>query len=289
MTTQTNRIDQMFEQRPGQWPALVCFITAGDPGLAHTVPVMHALVRGGASMIELGMPFSDPMADGPVIQGASERALARGADLKYVLRCVAEFRENDQTTPIVLMGYLNPLERYGFDVFCQQAHDAGIDGLLIVDLPPEEAACITDHSAALDLKQIFLVAPTTSADRLAAISAVASGFIYYVALKGITGAANLDAGDVARHTESIREKSALPVAVGFGIKSRDDIQSLRDAAAAVVVGTALVGELAEGCRAKSDNTTDACDVESAITIAENFAKRLSHAEADSAAAAKGAI
>ncbi|MFK7955136.1 MAG: tryptophan synthase subunit alpha [Lysobacterales bacterium] len=289
MTALTNRIDQMFAERQGQWPALVCFVTAGDPGLAHTVPVMHALVRGGASMLELGMPFSDPMADGPVIQAASERALARGADLEYVLGCVAEFREQDRVTPIVLMGYLNPLERFGFEAFCARASAAGVDGLLIVDLPPEEAACITDHSAALNLKQIFLVAPTTSGDRLNAISAVASGFIYYVALKGITGAANLDAEDVARHTAAIREKSALPVAVGFGIKSQDDIQSLKETAAAVVVGTALVSELAEVGATSAGEGKDPSDVGAATTIAENFAKRLSQAEANPAKAAEGAV
>ncbi len=257
-----NRIDQLFAARSGGDPALVCFLTAGDPGLDSTVPAMHSLVRGGASMLELGMPFSDPMADGPVIQAASERALARGADMAYVLRCVTEFRQEDQQTPVVLMGYLNPIERFGFERFCQEASTAGVDALLIVDLPPEECGCVTDHSAKLNMKQIFLVAPTTSAARLDAIAGAAGGFIYYVSLKGITGAANLDTTDVARRVAAIRERSELPVAVGFGVKTRADVLALAGVADAVVVGSALVQSM-------HDAGPDA-----ATAVAERFAREL---------------
>lgn len=257
-----NRIDALFAARDGGDPELVCFLTAGDPGLESTVPAMHALVRGGASMLELGMPFSDPMADGPVIQAASERALARGADMSYVLRCVEEFRGGDQRTPVVLMGYLNPIERFGFERFCEEASKAGVDALLIVDLPPEECRCVTDHSAPLGMKQIFLVAPTTSAARLDAIAEAAGGFIYYVSLKGITGAANLDTSDVARRVASIRERSDLPVAVGFGVKTRADVSALAGVADAVVVGSALVQSM-------HDAGADAANA-----VAEHFAREL---------------
>ncbi len=267
-----NRIDVMFAQRPAHTPALICFVTAGDPGLEQTVPVMHGLVRGGASMLEIGMPFSDPMADGPVIQLASERALARGADIHYVLDCVRRFREVDKTTPVVLMGYLNPLERFGFEAFCAGASEAGVDGLLIVDLPPEECRCITDHSQPLDIKQIFLVAPTTSDARLKAISRAAGGFIYYVSLKGITGAGNLNIEEVASRTQLIRQQTDVPVAVGFGIKSGQDVAALAEVADGVVVGTALVQSLADAAP------------EQAAEVAEAFAKKLSYR---AAAAAEG--
>lgn len=240
MSASNNRIDRLFAGRQPEQPALVCFTTAGDPGLDVTVPVMHALVRGGADMLELGMPFSDPMADGPVIQAAGERALAAGADMDYVFGCVAQFRDNDSQTPVILMGYLNPLERYGFETFCQKAAGCGVDGLIIVDLPPEEYSCIEPFAGPRDIRQIFMVAPTTSESRMQAISEVAGGFIYYVSLKGITGAANLDARAVAERLTAIRNRSDLPVAVGFGIKSRPDVEALAGVADAVVVGTALV-------------------------------------------------
>ncbi|MEM9531878.1 MAG: tryptophan synthase subunit alpha [Pseudomonadota bacterium] len=232
-------MDQAFAGR-GDQPLLVPFITAGDPGLEQTVKVMHALVAGGAGMIELGMPFSDPMADGPVIQAASERALARGANLEYVLDCVREFRSSDTQTPVILMGYLNPLERMGHEAFTHAAAEAGVDGLLIVDLPPEEAPAVTSHSGPLGLKQIFLVAPTTADERLSRIAASADGFIYYVSLKGITGAGNLDVGQVADQVGRIRGVSSLPVAVGFGVKQAEDVAALGAVADAVVVGSALV-------------------------------------------------
>ena len=226
--------------------ALVPFVTAGDPSLEATVPVLHALVEAGADVIELGVPFSDPMADGPVIQRSSERALARGAGLRYVLQAVAEFRQSDATTPVVLMGYLNPVEIHGSERFAREAAAAGVDGVLLVDLPPEEAAETRAIFNAHGLDLIALAAPTTSDERLAVLCAEAQGYLYYVSFAGVTGASDrLDTAAATERLRRIRALSKAPVAAGFGIRDAASARAMSADADGVVVGSALVAELAE--------------------------------------------
>jgi tryptophan synthase alpha chain len=235
--------------------ALVPYIVAGDPALEATVPMMHALVKNGADIIELGVPFSDPMSEGPVIQLAHERALANGTSLRDALRLVGEFRQRDHDTPVLLMGYANPVEHMGYGHFADAAAQVGLDALLTVDIPPEEVTALNDQLRRVGMDNIFLVAPTTPDDRLARIVAQASGFIYYVALKGVTGAGNLDPADVARQVARIRSVSDLPVAVGFGIKDADSAAAVSAVADGVVIGSALVSRLAEAGSAE-----DACAI-----------------------------
>lgn len=223
--------------------ALVPFITAGDPHPRHTVALMHALVRGGADVIELGVPFSDPMADGPVIQLACERALAQGTSLRQVLEMVAEFRRDNSSTPVVLMGYLNPIEALGYANFAKQARQAGVDGVLAVDLAAEEAPEIAPLFRAEGLDCIFLLAPTSSEARIAAIAAQASGYLYYVSLKGVTGAASLDVASVSAKLAEIRRHTSLPLAVGFGIRDPESAALVGRIADGVVVGSALVAQI----------------------------------------------
>ncbi|MDX1433147.1 MAG: tryptophan synthase subunit alpha [Gammaproteobacteria bacterium] len=236
-----SRIADTFARlRASDRRALVPFVTAGDPEPSVTVPLMHALVGAGADIVELGVPFSDPMADGPVIQRASERALAKGMTLAKVLSMVTEFRRDDADTPVVLMGYLNPFEVAGYEAFASAAAEAGVDGVLTVDLPPEEAA---DFRAALverGIDLIFLLAPTSDERRIERICAQASGFVYYVSLKGVTGAANLDAADVAERVKRIKACTDLPVGVGFGIRDGESAARIAEVSDAVVVGSALI-------------------------------------------------
>ncbi len=223
--------------------ALVPYITAGDPHPQHTVALMHALVRGGADIIELGVPFSDPMADGPVIQLACERALVHGTSLWQVIEMVAEFRKTDANTPVVLMGYLNPIEARGFSTFATKASAAGVDGVLVVDLAAEEAPEIAPLFRAEGLDCIFLLAPTSSGARIAAVARQASGYLYYVSLKGVTGAATLDVDSVAAKLREIRSHTQLPVAVGFGIRDAESAARVGRVSDAVVVGSALVAQI----------------------------------------------
>src|SRR5690606_28803916 len=216
MSASNERLQAAFSRLAGR-TALVPYITAGDPSVESMPELMHALVKAGSDIIELGVPFSDPMADGPVIQRAAERAIARGTGLRQVLEIVANFRRDDTTTPVVLMGYANPIERMGQKAFVDSAREAGVDGVLVVDYPPEE---IGDFAALLDtarIDPIFLLAPTSTEKRMKAVGEVARGYVYYVSLKGITGAGNLDTDDVARRLEVIRRHVSLPVGVGFGI------------------------------------------------------------------------
>ncbi|TDR43253.1 tryptophan synthase alpha chain [Tahibacter aquaticus] len=224
-------------------PGLIPFVTAGDPLPEATVALMHALVAAGADLIELGVPFSDPMADGPVIQHASERALLRGVGLVQILAWVEEFRRRDSTTPVVLMGYLNPIEIYGVQRFASQAVAAGVDGVLLVDCPIEELTTAQPLRAA-GLEQIFLAAPTTDAARLEKVCAAAQGFLYYVSFAGITGAAHLDTDAVRRRVTEIRQRAHTPVAVGFGVKDAATAANIAGFADAVVIGSALVDTLA---------------------------------------------
>jgi len=241
-----NRIDHRFaELKSAGRTGLIPFITAGDPLPDAVVPLMHALVAGGADLIELGMPFSDPMADGPVIQHSSERALARGVGLKQVLGWVAEFRLSDSSTPVVLMGYLNPLEIYGYERFASDAVSAGVDGALLVDCPLEESATIGVLRAS-GLRQIFLAAPTTADARLAEVCARAEGFLYYVSFAGITGANRLDLNPVRARVDAIKSATRAPVAVGFGVRDAASAVTIGEFADAVVIGSALVEQL-ENC------------------------------------------
>ena len=234
-----NRIDRCFAELAGR-KALIPFITAGDPNPGLTVALMDALVAGGADILELGVPFSDPMADGPVIQRASERALVHGVGLRDVLAMVAEFRQHNTTTPVVLMGYLNPVEAMGYGEFAQAARAAGVDGLLTVDCPPEEAEALSLALHAEQLAPIYLIAPTTPAARLADIARHARGYVYYVSLKGVPGAANLDVSEVARRVAAIREHIQLPIGVGFGIRDGQTARQVADVSDAVVIGSRLV-------------------------------------------------
>ena len=240
-----NRIDAKFaELQAAGRKALVPFVTAGDPSLEATVPVMHALVGAGADLLELGVPFSDPMADGPVIQRSSERALARGAGLAYVLGCVRAFRERDAATPVVLMGYLNPVEIRGAKAFARDAAEAGVDGVLLVDLPPEEAGEFEAACAIPDIALIRLLAPTTPTERVERVLAGARGYLYYVSFAGVTGADALDPAAAGARIAALRERSPVPVLAGFGIKDAASAAGMAERADGVVVGSALVSALA---------------------------------------------
>jgi len=254
------RLDATFAAlRAAGRKALVPFVTAGDPSLQATVPVMQALVAAGADVLELGVPFSDPMADGPVIQRSSERALARGAGLSYVFDCVRGFRARDEATPVVLMGYLNPVEIRGAERFARDAAAAGVDGVLLVDLPPEEAgelhAAFAGHGVAL----ILLAAPTTSDARMQRLCADARGYLYYVSFAGVTGADRIDAVAATARLRAIRAHASVPVVAGFGIKDAAMAAAMAADADGVVVGSALVAAIA-----------DADDPERAASLAAAF-------------------
>jgi tryptophan synthase alpha chain len=224
--------------------ALIPYVTCGDPSADGTAEVMHALAAGGADIIELGVPFSDPMADGPVIQQASERALARGIGLPQVLAAVRRFRTDDAKTPVVLMGYANPIERYdqrhGEAAFIRNAAAAGVDGVLVVDYPPEECQAFAERLKAAGLDLIFLLAPTSTEARMAEVGRLASGYVYYVSLKGVTGAGHLDTAAVAQMVPRIRAHVAVPVGVGFGIRDAESARAVAAVSDAVVIGSRLV-------------------------------------------------
>lgn len=240
-----SRISSLFARLAAdRRKALVPFITAGDPSLESTVAVMHALVAGGADLIELGVPFSDPMADGPVIQRSSERALERGMGTSQVFDFVRQFRRTDVNTPVVLMGYLNPIEMRGADRYASEASEAGVDGLLLVDLPPEEAAPIRASFNAKGLDLISLVAPTTSAARLRRHAETSQGYLYYVSFAGVTGANLTDFADVADKAGALRAMSKVPVLIGFGIKDAQSAAAVAAFGDGIVVGSALVERLA---------------------------------------------
>ncbi|MEP7101439.1 MAG: tryptophan synthase subunit alpha [Burkholderiales bacterium] len=220
--------------------ALIPYVTSGDPFADATVDIMLAMAKAGADVIELGVPFSDPMADGPVIQKAGERALARGIGLPQVLDFVRGFRVKNDTTPVVLMGYANPVERYGVDRFVADAKSAGVDGVLVVDYPPEECEGFAATLRSNGLDPIFLLAPTSTEARMAHVGRIASGYVYYVSLKGVTGAGHLDTVAVAAMVPRIKQFVKLPVGVGFGIRDAKTAQAVAAVSDAVVIGTALV-------------------------------------------------
>lgn len=237
--------------------ALVSYIVAGDPDLSYTVPLMHQLVKSGTDIIEIGVPFSDPSAEGPTIQRAHERALVHRVGLGQVFELVREFREQDHETPVLLMGYANPIEWMGYDRFCDSLKQAGADAALTVDVPPEEAGPLNEALAARELFSVFLLAPTTTDERISAIANMASGFLYYVSLKGVTGAASLDMASVEDKLSHIRARTSLPVCVGFGIKDAQIARSVARVADGVVIGSAIVEAV---FRAGSlENALDAID------------------------------
>ncbi|MEW6561717.1 MAG: tryptophan synthase subunit alpha [Pseudomonadota bacterium] len=239
-----SRIQTVFEKlKLHGRKALIPFVTAGDPHPTQTVPLMHALVKGGADVIELGVPFSDPMADGPTIQRASERALKHGVSLRNVLDMVAEFRKQDATTPVVLMGYGNPIEAMGWETFSKRCAEVGVDGVLTVDFPPEESHEAFAHLEAHGLDPIFLLAPTTIDERIAEVAKLARGYVYYVSLKGVTGAGHLDLGDVAAKIPHLRKYLDVPIGVGFGIRDAETAQAIARLCDGVVVGSRIVQEI----------------------------------------------
>ena len=241
-----SRIQSTFAALAAQGKkGLIPVMTAGDPDPARTVEFMHALAKGGADVIELGVPFSDPMADGPVIQQSSERALAKGMSLKHVLSDVKRFRETDDKTPVVLMGYANPIERMGADAFAAAAKEAGVDGVLVVDYPPEESANFAEKMKAAGIDPIFLLAPTSTDERIAEVGKIASGYVYYVSLKGVTGAANLDVLSIASKIPAIKSRVPLPVGVGFGIRDAQSARAVAEVSDAVVIGSRIVQLLEE--------------------------------------------
>lgn len=239
-----SRIQTCFQALAAQRrKALIPFITAGDPQPALTLPLMRALVAGGADIIELGVPFSDPMADGPTIQRASERALAQGMNLHKVLALVAEFRRENATTPVVLMGYANPIEAYGSEAFARDAKTAGVDGVLVVDYPPEECGAFAALLKQAGLDPVFLLAPTSPDARFAQVATLGSGYIYYVSLKGVTGAGSLDLDEVVRRIPRIRQQVGMPVGVGFGIRDAATAARIAAVADAVVIGSRIIEEI----------------------------------------------
>ena len=223
--------------------ALIPYITAGDPAPALTVPLMHALVEAGADVLELGVPFSDPMADGPVIQRSAERALAHGVGLVDVIGMVRAFREQDPDTPVVLMGYANPIEAMGSERFLGAAGDAGVDGVIVVDYPPEEAAPFAELAKRRGIDPIFLLAPTSTEERIREVARVGAGYLYYVSLKGVTGAAGLDLTDVAKRIPLLRAATRLPIGVGFGIRDAQSARRVAEIADAVVIGSRIIQEI----------------------------------------------
>ncbi|MDD2774622.1 MAG: tryptophan synthase subunit alpha [Gallionella sp.] len=243
-----SRIDNTFAAL-GQRKALIPFITAGDPSPEMTVPLMHALVASGADILELGVPFSDPMADGPTIQRASERALKKGVSLRSVLNMVAEFRQQNTTTPVVLMGYGNPIEAMGWDVFAQRCDEVGVDGVLTVDFPPEESHDAFAHLQRYNIAPIFLLAPTTTESRIQQVAKLARGYVYYVSLKGVTGAGNLDLSAIADKIPQLRQHIKLPIGVGFGIRDAETALAVAKLCDGVVVGSRIVQAIEDSTEA----------------------------------------
>ena len=255
----TSRITQrMSALREANRKALVTYIVSGDPYPEATLNTMHQLVDNGVDIIELGIPFSDPMAEGPVIQLGHERALEHNVSLTSTLEVVKKFRETNDNTPIVLMGYANPIERMGYKQFATAAAQAGVDGALTVDLPPEEASSLNDELQQVGLENIFLLAPTTTVQRIREIVGMASGFVYYVSLKGVTGAGHLDLGSVKDKLELIRRYTDLPVCVGFGIKDGASAKAVAEHADGAVVGSVFVDKM--GALAKSNSEAVAAEV-----------------------------
>lgn len=266
--SQSSRIKARFELRAKEGrKLLIPYFTAGDPKPENAVPMMHAMVAAGADLIELGVPFSDPMAEGPVIQKAMERALEHNVSLRDVMAMVAEFRQKDTETPVLLMGYLNPVEVMGYAEFAKAASKAGVDGLLTVDIPPEEAEEYVDAMKAEGIDRIFLISPTTSEERIKIINDASAGFLYYVSLKGVTGAGHLDIKAVQDRVSTIRSLTELPVGVGFGIKDAESAANIASAADAVIVGSAIVKRIEENLDSADNAIKAVCELLSEMRTA----------------------
>ncbi|CAB3716908.1 MULTISPECIES: tryptophan synthase subunit alpha [Achromobacter] len=276
MTTRIDRIAAAFARtaESGRSAALIPYIAAGDPSPAATPALMHALVEAGADIIELGVPFSDPMADGPVIQRAADRAIAQGVGLTRVLELVAEFRQTDTTTPVVLMGYANPIERMGQSEFASNAERAGVDGVLVVDYPPEEVIEFASTLGAHGIAPIFLLAPTSTEARIQSVAKVARGYVYYVSLKGVTGAGSLNTDDVAERVAVIRRHMGdIPVGVGFGIRDAQSAQRVARVADAVVIGSKLIETMEQAVA----DAPAAQQTNAAVTAASGWLRTIRHA------------
>ena len=242
-----SRIQGRFEMlAKAKRKALIPYITAGDPHPSLTVPLMRGLVEAGSDILELGVPFSDPMADGPVIQRAGERALKHGVGLSNVLSMVQEFRRNDDKTPVVLMGYANPIEAMGVEKFVAGAKAAGVDGVIVVDYPPEECEQFAAQAKKAGIDPIFLLAPTSTEKRINDVARIGSGYLYYVSLRGITGASNIDLSDVNAKIPKIRAATRLPIGVGFGIRDAESARRVAQTADAVVIGSRIIQEIEAG-------------------------------------------
>lgn len=242
-----SRIQARFESlRARGRKALIPYIAAGDPHPSLTVPLMRGLVEAGADILELGVPFSDPMADGPVVQRASERALKHGVGLADVLKFVTQFRNGDKTTPVVLMGYANPIEAMGVESFVDAAKSAGVDGVIVVDYPPEECVEFAALAKKNGIDPIFLLAPTSTDERVGQVARAGSGFLYYVSLRGVTGAAHIDFSEITRKIPSIRAATKLPIGVGFGIRDPESARRVAQSADAVVIGSRVLQEIEAG-------------------------------------------
>ncbi len=268
MSASNNRLQQCFAELNGK-TALIPYITAGDPLVDSTVSLMHAIAQAGANIIELGVPFSDPMADGPVIQKAGERAIAAGVGLNTVLDIVAKFRQQNTTTPVVLMGYANPIENMGQGKFVENAARSGVDGVLVVDYTPEESSDFAKLLTNSKIDPIYLLAPTSTEARIQNIANLAQGYVYYVSLKGVTGSANLDVADVAKHLAKIREFVHIPVGVGFGIRDAESAAKLAQYADAVVIGSKLIQIIEQAANLNGS--------QSAIEAAANWLASIRHA------------
>lgn len=253
---QQDRLATVFANK-GKRAALIPYVTAGDPSPQATVPLMHALVEAGADVIELGVPFSDPMADGPVVQRATQRAIEKGVGLVHVLHMVQEFRRTNAVTPVVLMGYANPIERFGQEAFAQKAAEAGVDGVLVVDYPPEEMIDFARYLEAAAVAPIFLLAPTSTEDRVKKVAKIARGYVYYVSLKGVTGAGNLDIADVEQRLAAIRQHLDIPLGVGFGIRDAESARRLGQVSDAVIIGSKLIETMEEAVAGAQASGQDA--------------------------------
>jgi len=257
-----SRIQVTFERLARERKkALIPYVTAGDPNPAVTVPLMHALAKAGADVIELGVPFSDPMADGPVIQRSGERALKHRVSLDQVMSFVAEFRKSNAQTPVVLMGYANPIEAMGIEAFVEAAKRASVDGVLVVDYPPEESKDLAAMLRTRGIDMIFLLAPTSTEARIEQVARLGSGYVYYVSLRGVTGAKHLDLDDVSARLPAIRDKTRLPIGVGFGIRDGETARAVARVADAVVIGSRIIQEMEQA-------TPDTCVEKGAAFLRE---------------------
>ena len=275
-----SRIQQKFDwlAREGR-TGLIPYVTAGDPARESVVRLMHTLVKHGADVIELGVPFSDPMADGPVIQRSSERALARHVTLADCLGWVREFRSSDAATPVVLMGYANPVERFGIDRFVAQAKESGVDGTIVVDYPPEECEEFSNALKSRGMDPIFLLAPTSTESRMRDVARLGAGYLYYVSLKGVTGAGHLDPAAVGDRVQQIRRFTSMPIGVGFGISDADSAVAVAQHADAVVIGSALIRVMEDAVKTGSDTLSAAAGFILSIRQALDRMPKKLHAEA----------